>query len=193
MAIVDETASGTAAGSAAPFPPTVVVVMGVSGSGKTTVAAGVAAKLGCPYQEGDDLHPQANVDKMHSGIPLTDDDRWPWLDRIAAVIDGWREEGQSGVLSCSALKRAYRDVIIGNRPDVALVYLHGPKELIFRRMAARHEHFMPTGLLDSQFATLEEPTEDEHPISVPIGGGPIELVDMVIAALRLRAGQLASG
>ena len=183
MAIVDETASGTPAGSAAPFPPTVVVVMGVSGSGKTTVAAGVAAKLGCPYQEGDDLHPQANVDKMHSGIPLTDDDRWPWLDRIAAVIDGWREEGQSGVLSCSALKRAYRDVLIGDRSGVRLVYLRGSQALIHQRMAARHGHFMPLGLLDSQFAILQAPGADERPIVVDIGGTPAEIVAAIIRQL----------
>ncbi len=159
--------SGTASTSPAKemaFPPVVVVVMGVSGSGKTTVAAALAARMGWAYQEGDDLHPQANVDKMHGGTPLTDEDRWPWLRRIASVIDAWRASGRSGVLSCSALKRAYRDIIVGARPDVVLVYLRGSKELIGYRIAARHEHFMPTALLDSQFATLEEPTADEHPI-----------------------------
>ncbi len=143
--------------------PTVAVVMGVSGSGKTTVAMLLAAALGWSFIEGDDLHPPANVDKMHGGTPLTDADRLPWLRKIAEVIDTWRAEGKSGVLTCSALKRGYRDIILGQRPDVRLVYLQGSRELIGRRMASRHEHFMPVALLDSQFATLQEPTEDEHP------------------------------
>jgi gluconokinase len=138
--------------------PVIVVVMGVSGSGKTTVAALLAAGLGWQYQEGDDLHPAANVTKMRGGTPLTDADRLPWLEKIAAVIDGWREQGLSGVVTCSALKRAYRDITVGSRPQVRLAYLRGSYELIQSRLAARHEHYMPTALLDSQFATLEEPT-----------------------------------
>src|SRR5579875_2116680 len=108
--------------------PTVAVVMGVSGSGKTTVAMLLAAALGWNFVEGDDLHPPANVEKMHGGTPLTDEDRLPWLRKIASVIDDWRARGQSGVLTCSALKRAYRDIIIGDRPDVRLVYLEGSRE-----------------------------------------------------------------
>ena len=149
--------------------PVIAVVMGVSGSGKTTVSALLAAALGCQFQEGDDLHPSANVEKMHGGTPLTDADRMGWLHKIAEEIDGWRARGESGVLTCSALKRSYRDIIIGDRPDVMLVYLKGSHDLIRRRMAARHEHFMPVALLDSQFATLEEPTPDEHPITVDVG------------------------
>jgi carbohydrate kinase (thermoresistant glucokinase family) len=148
----------------------VIVVMGVSGSGKSTVAALVAAALGCQFREGDDLHPPENVEKMHGGTPLTDADRMPWLRKIAKEIDDWRARGECGVLTCSALKRSYRDIIIGDRHDVVLVYLKGSRELVRTRMIARHEHFMPVALLDSQFATLEEPGPDEHPIVVDIGG-----------------------
>ncbi len=166
--------------------PTVVVVMGVSGSGKTTVAMLLAAALGWSFVEGDDLHPPANVEKMHGGTPLTDADRLPWLERIAETIDDWRGRGQSGVVTCSALKREYRRVLVGGRPDVRLVYLQGSREMIGRRMAARHEHFMPVALLDSQFATLEEPAESEHPITVSVGGRPEEIVTEVILELEQR-------
>lgn len=164
--------------------PRVLVVMGVSGSGKTTVAALLAAALGWQFEEGDDLHPPANVEKMSHGTPLTDEDRWPWLHRIAEVIDGWRARGESGVLTCSALKRAYRDIIVGNRPDVRLVYLRGDRDIIHGRMATRHGHFMPVGLLDSQFATLEEPGADENPIVVSVGKRPAEIAQEVIAGLK---------
>jgi carbohydrate kinase (thermoresistant glucokinase family) len=166
--------------------PVIAVVMGVSGSGKTTVSALLAAALGCQFQEGDDLHPALNVEKMHSGTPLTDADRLPWLRKIAEEIDGWRARGESGVLTCSALKRSYRDIIIGDRSDLVLVYLKGSHDLIHRRMVARHEHFMPVALLDSQFATLEEPTPDEHPITVDVGGRPIELVNEILRQLEER-------
>ena len=146
---------------------TIIVVMGVSGSGKTTVAAMLAGALGAKFLEGDDLHPRSNVEKMRSGTPLTDADRLPWLQRIAQEIDGWRANGDKGVVTCSALKRAYRDIIVGDRPEVALVYLRGSRELIQHRMAARHEHFMPVGLLDSQFATLQEPEAGEQPLRLP--------------------------
>jgi gluconokinase len=167
--------------------PRVVVAMGVSGSGKTTVGAELAKALGWRFQEGDALHPAANVEKMRDAIPLTDEDRWPWLDAIAAVIDGWRATGEHGVLACSALKRSYRDVIIGGRGDVALVYLQGSKELIAARMAARHGHFMPVALLDSQFATLEEPGADERPIVVSIDQPAADIVHQVVAWLTLPA------
>jgi carbohydrate kinase (thermoresistant glucokinase family) len=169
--------------------PVIVVVMGVSGSGKTTVAVLLSAALGCQFQEGDDLHPPENVEKMHSGTPLTDADRLPWLRKIAEEIDGWRARGEAGVLTCSALKRSYRDIIIGGRSNVTLVFLKGSRDLIHKRMAARHEHFMPVGLLDSQFATLQEPTADEHPITVDVGGRPTEIVGEIVRQLEARQGR----
>jgi gluconokinase len=149
---------------------TIAVVMGVSGSGKTTVARGLARKEGWILLEGDAFHPPANIAKMKAGTPLTDADRWPWLRAIAAKQDELRAGGRSAAVACSALKRAYRDILIGDRPDTVLVYLRGSKALIAERMKARKDHFMPPALLDSQFATLEEPAPDEHPIVVDIGG-----------------------
>ena len=164
--------------------PMIAVVMGVSGSGKTTVASLLAATLGWQFQEGDGLHPPENVAKMSAGSPLTDADRLPWLRRIAETIDGWRARGESGVITCSALKRSYRDIIIGDRPEVRLVYLKGSPGLIRQRMAARHGHFMPTTLLDSQFSILEEPSPDENPIVVDIGGQPQEIAREIACRLR---------
>ncbi len=164
--------------------PSVVVVMGVSGSGKTTVASLLAGRLGWEFEDGDDFHPAANVEKMQSGSPLTDEDRWPWLAAIAAWIDKVRAEGRHGVVTCSGLKRAYRDVLVGGRPDVRLVYLKGDRELIGRRMAARHGHFMPTSLLDSQFRTLEEPGPDENPLVVSVGATPQAIVAEIVGTLR---------
>ena len=166
--------------------PVVVVLMGVSGSGKTTVAALLAAVMHWQFQEGDDLHPAANVEKMRSGHPLTDEDRWPWLARIAAVIDEWRGSGMSGVVTCSALKPEYRKVLIGDRPHVALVYLRGSHDVIMNRMAARHEHYMPVKLLDSQIATLREPTPDEHAIIIDVSGTPHQTVVATVEALEQR-------
>jgi carbohydrate kinase (thermoresistant glucokinase family) len=165
---------------------TILVMMGVSGSGKTTIAKGVAERLGWRMLEGDKLHPPANIAKMSAGTPLTDEDRWPWLRAIAAAIDDWRANGVSGVVACSALKRAYRDILIGPRPDVVLVYLQGSHELIATRMAARHGHFMPPGLLDSQFATLEEPGEAERPIVASIAPAADAIVETIIEKLRQR-------
>jgi gluconokinase len=167
----------------------IVMLMGVSGSGKTTVAALLAAALGCQFREGDDLHPRENVEKMRGGTPLTDADRMPWLRKIAEEIDGWRARGECGVLTCSALKRSYRDLIIGDRHDVVLVYVKGSRDLIHQRMIARHEHFMPVALLDSQFATLEEPTPDEHPIIVDVGGKPAEIAHEIVCQLEDRQHQ----
>ena len=166
--------------------PVVVVLMGVSGSGKTTIAVLLAAALGCQFQEGDDLHSRENVEKMRRGTPLTDADRMPWLRKIAKEIDGWRARGECGVLTCSALKRSYRDIIIGGRHDVVLVYLRGSRDLIHQRVAARHEHFMPIALLDSQFATLAEPKQDEHPIVVDVGGKPAEIAHEIVCRLEDR-------
>jgi len=154
----------------------ILLVMGVSGSGKTTVAKALAEQLGWRFQEGDALHPPQNVAKMAAGTPLSDADRWPWLTAIAAVIDGWRAAGVSGIVTCSALKRAYRQVLVGDRADVRLVYLAGSKALIAGRMAARTGHFMPAALLDSQLATLEPPGAEEHPIVMDIGPEPAVIV-----------------
>jgi carbohydrate kinase (thermoresistant glucokinase family) len=167
--------------------PPVVVVMGVSGSGKSTVGEDLAKRLHAAYQEGDSLHPEANVDKMSHGIPLTDADRRPWLHAIAAVIDGWLERREAGVVTCSALKRAYREILIGPRQGVALVYLQGSHALIGQRMSARHGHFMPTALLDSQFATLEPPGRDESPIIVPVDASPDDIVEAIVQQLQARA------
>ena len=163
---------------------TVVVVMGVSGSGKTTIAERLAAAEGWTLLEGDSFHPPANVAKMASGTPLTDADRWPWLRAIAAEIDAYRARGESAVVACSALRRAYRDVLIGERSDVRLVYLKGSRALIAERLRARKGHFMPPALLDSQFRTLEEPGADENPIAVEIGGTPDEIVRVIRESLR---------
>jgi gluconokinase len=166
---------------------TIVVMMGVSGSGKTTIAAGVARDEGWLLLEGDSFHPAANIAKMKAGTPLTDEDRWPWLRAIAAREDELLAAGQSAVVACSALKRAYRAILIGDRSDVVLVYLRGSKDLIADRMKARKGHFMPAALLDSQFATLEEPGDDEHPIVVDIGS-PAEAT--IADAVRQLKGRL---
>jgi gluconokinase len=167
--------------SYATSPPTVLIVMGVSGTGKSTVAGLLAGHLGWPLQEGDDLHPEANVDKMEKGIPLTDDDRWPWLDRIGEWIDEQGRQNEPGIVTCSALRRAYRDRL--RRPNVVFVYLAGTREAIRRRMAAREGHFMPLSLLDSQLDTLEPPGPDEQVITVDLGGTTQEEVAVVLHQL----------
>jgi gluconokinase len=170
--------------------PAVVIVMGVSGSGKTTVGTLLAGRLHWEFEDADWFHPAANVDKMHNGIPLTDEDRWPWLRAIAAWIDATRRAGRHGVIACSALKRRYRDLLIGDRADVRLVYLKGDEKLIARRMATRHEHFMPPGLLRSQFDALEEPGPDENPVTVSIEMQPREIVARILSALNAGEGTL---
>lgn len=165
----------------------ILVIMGVSGSGKTTIAKGLSQKLHWQYQEGDALHPPANVDKMKAGTPLSDADRLPWLEKIAEKIDQWRAQGISGVVTCSALKRSYRDIVVGNRPDVVLIYPKGSKELIAGRMAKRHGHFMPASLLDSQFAILEEPSPDENAVTVAIDRTPDEIEDEIVRRLQERS------
>jgi len=170
---------------------TIAIVMGVSGSGKTTVAAGVARQEGWTLLEGDKFHPPANLAKMQAGIPLTDEDRWPWLRAIAARADELREAGQSAAVACSALKRAYRDVLIGSRPDTVLVYLRGSKALINERIKARRGHFMPPALLDSQFAALEEPGPDENPVIVDVGGTPEDEIADAVRQLNARKGPVS--
>jgi len=161
--------------------------MGVSGSGKTTIGRALATRLGWSFEEGDALHPPENIAKMRAGQPLTDADRAPWLSAIAARIDEWRQRSESGVITCSALKRSYRQVIIGDRREVRLVYLSGSRELIAERMSERHDHFMPASLLDSQFETLEPPGPEENPITVSVDQ-PIEtIVDRLVAELTQRS------
>lgn len=170
--------------------PAVLVVMGVSGSGKTTIAALLAGRLGWDYEDGDDFHPPANVAKMRGGTPLTDEDRGPWLHAVAAWIDATRGRGGHGIVACSALKRRYRTILLGGRPDVRLVYLRGGKQLIASRQAARSNHYMPAALVDSQFASLEEPDADERPIVVSVEQRPSEIVQAIIAQLPMPAGVL---
>jgi gluconokinase len=157
--------------------------MGVAGAGKTTVAQLLAERLGCQFLEGDDFHPAANVEKMRRGQPLSDADRLPWLQQISASIDGLQALGRCGVITCSALKRRYREILIGRRKDVKLVFLTGPIELIGGRLAARQGHFMPPALLESQFAALEPPGADEHPVVVDATGEPAAIVEGILGAL----------
>ncbi|MFI1164186.1 gluconokinase [Streptomyces sp. NPDC020801] len=161
--------------------PHVVVVMGVAGTGKTTIGPLLAARLGVPYAEGDDFHPQASIDKMTAGTPLDDKDRWPWLDAIGAWADG--RDGLGGVVSSSALKRSYRDRLRAAAPGIVFVHLTGDRKLIEDRMAHRQGHFMPTALLDSQFATLQPLQADERGVAVDVSGSPEEITARAAAAL----------
>ena len=160
-----------------------IVVMGVAGSGKSTVGALLAERLGWPFGDADEFHPPANIEKMRSGTPLTDDDRSPWLAAIAAWLDEGRARGKPRIVGCSALKRRYRDILIGAHRDVRLVYLQGTKAVIAARMAERRDHFMPPALLDSQFAALEEPAADENALVVAIEGGPAAIVEAILQRL----------
>jgi len=163
--------------------PCFIVIMGVAGCGKSTIAKLTADRLAWAFIEGDSLHPPINVEKMRQGTPLNDDDRSPWLRSIARTIKRWRKEGKSGVVACSALRRAYREIIAEGQDDVLFVHLHGDPELIARRLAERRGHFMPADLLDSQIATLERPMPDEHAISLDIAASPETLVDKVVQAI----------
>ena len=178
------------ANNGSPSLPAIVIVMGVSGGGKSTIGALLASRLQWEFEDADWFHPASNVDKMHSGIPLTDEDRWPWLAAVAAWVDKTRRSGGHGVVACSALKRSYRDVLIGDRADVRLVYLKGDETLIARRIATRHEHFMPRSLLHSQFEAIEEPGSDENPIIVSIEPQPREIVARILLATNTAEGAL---
>jgi ribose 5-phosphate isomerase A len=167
--------------------PPVLVVMGVSGVGKTTIAQELAVRLGWSFEEGDTFHPEVNVAKMHAGIPLTDADRQPWLEAVAAWIDGQRARKQPGIITCSALKRSYRTLIIGDRREVRLVYLRGSRDLIAERLAGRRGHFMPASLLQSQLDTLEEPSPDEDPLTVDVGPPPDQIAEEIIRSLGASA------
>ena len=165
--------------------PCALVVMGVSGSGKSTIADALAKRLDWRFEDGDKFHPASNVAKMSAGQPLTDEDRWPWLQAIADEIDRLCGKGQRAVVACSALKRAYRNVLVHGRDDVRIVFLDGTEALIAGRLAARRGHFMPPGLLASQFKTLEPPTADERPVTVSIDATVEAIVDDIIRQLRL--------
>ena len=166
-----------------PSTPPILVLMGPSGTGKSTIGSLLSDRFGWPFQEGDDLHSAANVEKMRRGQPLTDDDRLPWLELIAAWIDERRTAGEPGIVTCSALKRSYRDIL--RRDDVVFVNFTGDASVVRDRMMRREGHYMPPALLDSQFATLETPGPDERAIDVDVALAPEDQVAFVIAALDL--------
>ena len=161
---------------------TAIVVMGVSGCGKTTVASALAERLGWDYVEADGFHPTSNIEKMTAGIPLGDEDRWPWLDAMASYLEVARERGRPCVLACSALKRRYRDRLAGGHDDVRLVYLRGSYKTISGRMAGRTGHYMPPSLLKSQFETLEEPLPNENALVLSVEIDPPEKLVERLAA-----------
>ena len=162
-----------------------LVVMGVSGSGKSTIADALAKRLGWRCEDGDRFHPASNVARMSAGQPLTDDDRWPWLQAIADEIDRSCKRGERVVIACSALKRVYRDILVHGRNDVRFVFLDGTEALIAGRLAARKGHFMPPGLLASQFKTLEPPASGERAVTVSIDAAVGDIVDDIIRQLKL--------
>ncbi len=168
---------------------TVLVVMGVSGCGKSTVAQRLSERLGWPFMEGDSLHPEANVAKMAAGRPLDDEDRWPWLDRVADWVEDRLIAGEDGIITCSALKRSYRDVIAQGHTGVAdgvvFVHLVGQRRTLEERMRGRTGHFMPANMLTSQLETLEPPAEDEEAVEVAIELAPEEIVGRVVTELGL--------
>ena len=165
--------------------PCALIVMGVAGSGKSTIGETLAGRIGWRFEDGDRFHPASNVAKMSAGVPLTDDDRWPWLQAIADEIDRLCAAGERAVVACSALRRVYRDVLIHGRNDVRLVYLDGSQQLIADRLNRRKGHFMPPDLLASQFKTLEPPERDERPITVPIDASVEAIVDAIVGQLTL--------
>jgi gluconokinase len=168
--------------------PLFVVVMGVSGSGKTTLGRGIAERLHWRFQEGDELHPAANVEKMSRGEPLTDDDRWPWLDAIGDWLDARTREGESAVLTCSALRRAYRDRLRAGRPGVRFCHVVASAETLGARLEHRRGHYMPASLLPSQLATLEPLDDDERGVQVAAEGEPAVVLAEALRALGLSEG-----
>lgn len=161
----------------------IIVMMGICGSGKTTLGRLLAERLGIPFVEGDDYHTPENVAKMATGHPLTDADRWPWLRRLGEAMGQWSEAGQDTVVSCSALRRDYRDLLRASAPDVRFVFLEGAVELVRDRMAHRAGHFMPVGLIDSQIAALEDPRGEPGVIAVSVAGTPEDIIAEIIKAL----------
>ncbi len=162
-----------------------IVVMGVSGAGKSTTGEALARRLGWPFIEGDAFHPAANVEKMHNGIPLTDADRDPWLHALAAELARFQAQGESSVMGCSALKRAYRDILRSGAPRVRFVHVHGSRALLAERLSNRKGHFFAPSLLDSQLATLEELQPDEDGVVVDMALSVEDQVDMAIRLLGL--------
>ncbi len=163
-----------------------VVVMGVSGSGKTTVAHGIAAATGFEFAEADEFHPDENIAKMEAGTPLTDDDRWPWLTALAQWMESRSRDGVSTIITCSALKRTYRDVLREGPPSVTFVHLDGPVEVIRERMSGRRGHFMPASLLQSQIDTLEPLGADEDGVVLDLRRSPEDLIDEAVDWLAAR-------
>jgi len=163
--------------------PPALLVIGVSGAGKTTIGRLLAERLGWAFLDADELHSAANVEKMRSGRPLNDDDRWPWLDAVGGWIDARAAEGRASVIACSALKRAYRDRLRKGRPQVRIIFLSGDADLIAERLAHRKGHYWPAALLPTQFAALEPPGPEEHPITVDIGPPPAALVETIAREL----------
>ena len=164
--------------------PMLVVVMGVSATGKTAVGERLAGELGVDFLEGDSFHPQANIEKMSSGVPLTDEDRLPWLKALADEIGRHAKEGRSAVVTCSALRRSYRDLLRSGTPDLFFVHLHAPFDVLEKRMAHRTKHFMPTSLLHSQFDTLEPLQDDESGALVDVSPPLDEVVADAVHAVR---------
>ena len=157
-----------------------IIVMGVSGCGKTTIGQALAKRLHLPYYDADDFHPQSNIDKMENAIPLTDDDRMPWLTRLANQINTWEEQG-GAVLSCSALKESYRNLLASKCDEITWVYLKGSFELIQSRLEEREGHYMKSALLQSQFDTLEVP---DYGIHVNIESAPEHIISEIISKLK---------
>ncbi len=168
-----------------PAPSQFIVVMGVSGCGKTTLAKGIAAAMTWDFAEGDDFHPQANVEKMRSGIALTDEDRWPWLQAIRGWIDDRPLEAGSAVLTCSALRRVYRDVLAQGRDDVRFAHVDAPRKVLEDRLSRRTGHYMPASLLDSQLQTLERLEPDENGVTVGSTGDPRAVLTETLEKLGL--------
>jgi gluconokinase len=165
--------------------PRQLIVMGVAGAGKTTIATRLAERLGCEVADADDFHPPANIAKMSSGTPLTDADRWPWLEAIAAWLRAHDQAGRTAVVTCSALKRAYRRLLQAASPHGVFVHLTGSQELLAARIGGRHGHFMSPAMLASQLAILEPLGPDEPGITVDVAASPDELADRILRALEL--------
>lgn len=162
----------------------IIVVMGVSSSGKSTVGAALAERLDVPFLDGDGYHPPANVEKMRAGTPLTDTDRWPWLERLARALKEAADERGMAIGACSALKREYRDFMTRTAGEpILFVYLQGTKDVIAARIAARRHEFMPASLLDSQFATLEEPAIEENAMAIPVTDPVEQIIDTVAGTI----------